>query len=156
MEYLPVCGEVDGDVLAVSQSGSGGRYDRGERSGEGGIDTSPVLGRPGESSGPGRSGHEKDYQAAKCQPSVNAIGCPDVDLTFRDIHESADKTVQSYENAPKPIVWIPRDGYGISTDEIRYTAERTESIRISDDGAWLDDRGKVTLEPDQNMSTISR
>jgi hypothetical protein len=159
MQYLPVCGEVERDVLAVSQSGNGGRYDRGERSDEGEIDTSPVLGRPGESSGPGRSGYEKDYQAAKRQPSAKATGCPAVErngLTFRDIHESADKTVQSYENAPKPIVWIPRDGYGISTDEIRYTAERTDSIRISDDGAWLDDRGKVTLEPDQNMSTVSR
>jgi hypothetical protein len=78
-------------------------------------------------------------------------------LIFSKTHESADETVPSYGSAPKPIVWIPRDGYGISTDEICSTAKRADSIRISDDDAWLDDEGKVKLEnPDRNVSTFSR
>ena len=162
MEFLPVHGDVYADVLAVSQSEDGGRYDQGERSDESEMGTPPVLKRPGESSRSGRSGHEKDHQATKYQASAKAIERPAVErngLAFWEIHESADEMLRSYESAPKAIVWIPRDEYGISTDEIRNAAEGTDSIRMSDDGAWLDDEGKVKLDtcpPDQSVSSASR
>lgn len=161
-EYLPVCGDVYGDFLATSQSGNEDEYDQGKRLDEGGRDTSPVLERPGESSAPGGSRHGRDHRAAKRQPPAISSRCPSIErkgLTFVETHESADETLPSYGSSPKPIIWIPRDGYGISTDEICSTAKRADSIRISDDGAWLDDEGNVKLDtcpPDQNVSTFSR
>ena len=61
--------------------------------------------------------------------------------------------------ARDPIVWIPRDGMGISADEISSTRGVTGNIGISDDGAWLDDSGNVSLDscpPDQEESACSR
>jgi hypothetical protein len=170
-EYLPVCGDVDRDVLATNRSGDEDHYDQGKRSDEGGKGTSLVLlERPGESSVTEASRYGRDHRAEKRQPPAISSRLPSVEregLTFGKTHKSADETVPSYGSAPKPIVWIPRDGYGISTDEIRSTAKR--NIPISDQDAWLDDDGKVRLEehdlalprvttcpPDQNVSTFSR
>lgn len=161
-EYLPVCGDVYRDVLATNRSGNDDHYDQGKRSDQGGRGTSLVLERPGESSVPKASRHGRDHGAAKRQPPAISSRLPSVEregLTFGKTHKSADETIPSYGSAPKPIVWIPRDGYGISTDEICSTAKRADSILISDEGAWLDDEGKVKLDtcpPDQNVSTFSR
>jgi hypothetical protein len=161
-EYLPVCGDVYRDVLATNRSGNEDHYDQGKRSDEGGRGTSLVLQRSGESSVPEASRYGRDHRAAKRQPPAISSRLPSVEregLTFGKTYKSADDTVPSYGSAPKPIVWVPRDGYGISTDEICSTAKRADNILISDEGAWSDDEGKVKLEPcspDQNVSTFSR
>jgi hypothetical protein len=159
MAYLPVCGDTDGGVLDASESRDECQPDRGERSDESDIDKSPISEWLGGSSSLEGSRYEKDRREATRQPPDTATGCPAVErkgLNIVRIHESADRTVRWYESAPRPIVWIPRDDYGISADEIRNTAARTDGIQISDEGAWFDDRGKVKLEPDQNVSTISK
>jgi hypothetical protein len=70
--------------------------------------------------------------------------------------EDDDHKVRLEDDALEPIVWIPKDGYGISEDEVRLTAD---SIKVSDDGACLDDEGKVeisTCPPEQNVPTFPR
>jgi hypothetical protein len=148
MHYLPVCGDVGGDVLVASQSGKGEHCNRGERSDGSQNATSPGSERPRGNSGPGRARHEKDCLPANRQPPAEGGRYPAIvrtGLTFGELHESSDATVRTHENASEPIVWIPRDGYGISTDEIHRAAEI--SVQMSDDGAWLNDKGRVRLEP---------
>jgi hypothetical protein len=70
--------------------------------------------------------------------------------------EDDDHKVRLEDDALEPIVWIPKDGYGISEDEVRLTAD---SIKVSDDGACLDDEGMVeisTCPPEQNVPTFPR
>ena len=131
MEYLPVCGDVDGDISVAGKSGKKERHNRGERSDGSPTATSHGSGRPRGRFGSGGAEHES--------------------------HESADGRVRTHENASEPIVWIPRDGYGISTDEIHRAAEI--SVQMSDDGAWLDERGRVRLEPllpKQDMPSVAK
>jgi hypothetical protein len=145
MEYLPVCGDVDGAISVDSQSGQGERHNRGERSDGSQKATSHGSGRPGGKFGSRGAGREKDGLPVKRQPPAEGSRCPAIvrdGCIFGESHESADGT---HENASEPIVWIPRDEYGISTDEIHRGAEM--SVRMSDDGAWLNDSGKVRLEP---------
>lgn len=121
---------------------------RGERSDGSQNATSPGSERPRGNSGPGRARHEKDCLPANRQPPAEGGRYPAIvrtGLTFGELHESSDATVRTHENASEPIVWIPRDGYGISTDEIHRAAEI--SVQMSDDGAWLNDKGRVRLEP---------
>jgi hypothetical protein len=49
--------------------------------------------------------------------------------------------------APVPIVWIPEDPLGISKEEIRDT-EAAGDIKITDGGAGLDDRNKLSWSED--------
>jgi hypothetical protein len=160
-KYLPVCEDVSGDVLASKQSWSGDECESGERSNEGATDLSVVSKQPGESTTPRDSSHEK-VRVARCQPPATSNRYPSIEekgSSSGKTGESARGAVWWHGSAPKPIVWIPRDGYGVSTDEMRSTVEGADSIQISDDGAWLDDEGKVRLDtcpPDQNMPTFSR
>lgn len=143
MEYLPVCGDVDGAISVDSQSGQGERHNRGERSDGSQKATSHGSGRPRRKSGSGGAKHEKDCLPVKRRPSAEGSRCP---VIVRDgCIFGNDGRVRTHENASEPIVWIPRDEYGISTDEIRLAAEI--SVQMSDDGAWLNDKGKVRLEP---------
>lgn len=145
MEYLPVCGDVDGAISVASQSGKGEHRDLGERSDGSQNATSPGSGRSRGKFGSGGAGHGKDC------PPVKRNG-----WTFGESHESADGIVRTRENASELTVWIPQDGYGISTDEIRHAAKT--GVQMSDDGAWLNDRGRVRLEPlppEQDMPSVA-
>ena len=162
MDYLPVCGGACEEVSTDDQSRNQNRYDRGDPSERCRVDTPRIRGRPGERSDAGRAGCEEGNQSTERRSSAEAAGYHVTErsgLTLRDIYESVDKIVWSYADTPQPIIWIPRDEYGISADEILSTARRTDNIRMSDDGAWLDDAGKVKLEPcqpGQNKSDASR
>ncbi|KAI9172812.1 hypothetical protein HJFPF1_02326 [Paramyrothecium foliicola] len=46
---------------------------------------------------------------------------------------------------PEPRLWIPRDDSGISQQEISLTKD---VLPISDDGAWLDEKGQVKFDID--------
>lgn len=160
MEYLPVCGDVDGAIPVASQSGKGERQNRGERSDGGQKTTSPSSKRPRGNFSPGSAGHEKDCPAANRQPPTEASRCPAIvrnGLAFEESYESANGILRTHENASEPVVWIPQDGYGISTDEIHRAA--AISVQMSDDGAWLNNKGKVRLEPppsEQDMSSVAK
>ncbi|RDL31558.1 Uncharacterized protein BP5553_09767 [Venustampulla echinocandica] len=47
--------------------------------------------------------------------------------------------------ASRPVVWIPKDKLGVSDDEISHVRRAYESIWISNEGASLDERGKLKL-----------
>ena len=47
--------------------------------------------------------------------------------------------------APRPVVWIPKDELGIADDEILFVRRTHESIWINNEGASLDERGKLRL-----------
>lgn len=45
-------------------------------------------------------------------------------------------------SSPTPVLWIPRDGMGISTQEIRHTMD-TCGVVMTDEGAGFDEKGKI-------------
>lgn len=72
--------------------------------------------------------------------------------------DSISDTMRSSGGARKPIVWIAWDGLGVSTDEVRSTTGLARDVRVSNEGAWLDDEEKVTVEsspPDREGSGCS-
>lgn len=50
-----------------------------------------------------------------------------------------------------PVVWLPRDQYGLSKGEIESLGK--EGIEASDEGAWVDGKGKVDFEK-QDLSAL--
>ena len=44
-----------------------------------------------------------------------------------------------------PLLWIPRDAMGISRQEVAHT---NQVIPMTDDGATIDDKGKIVWDPD--------
>lgn len=68
------------------------------------------------------------------------------------VEESISDTMQSCGCNREPIVWIPRDPLGFSKDEIRDATGKVSHTNVSDEGAWLDEKGGVSIEscpPDQ-------
>ena len=49
-----------------------------------------------------------------------------------------------------PIIWIPRDGYGLSRQEVMDSQKEVghEAFEMSDDAAWFDDKGKIQWNQD--------
>jgi len=45
--------------------------------------------------------------------------------------------------ASRPVVWIPKDDLGISDDEISHVRSTYDNMWISNEGASLDERGKL-------------
>ena len=78
------------------------------------------------------------------QESVNGLAQNEFDVTPRRgyKHEAADHR--------SPVVWIPKDDLGISEDEIAYARNYAPDIRISNEFADLDIKGR--LEISQNVS----
>jgi calcium permeable stress-gated cation channel len=73
-------------------------------------------------------------------------------LVPRDLPEivySADDARDAYHNpaisSQPPTLWIPRDGMGVSRQEVHHTSR---VIPISDEDAGFDEKGKIHLEPD--------
>lgn len=50
--------------------------------------------------------------------------------------------------APVPVIWIPEDPLGISKEEIRDTEAVSEEIKITDGGAKLDEKNKMSWSED--------
>lgn len=50
-----------------------------------------------------------------------------------------------------PLLWIPRDEIGVSKQEVEHTAR---VIPISDEDAWIDDKGKVRWDVDRGQPPI--
>ena len=48
-------------------------------------------------------------------------------------------------SADTPLVWIPRDGMGISRQEVAHTSRSTP---ITDEGATIDEAGKIHWDPE--------
>ena len=78
------------------------------------------------------------------QESVDGLARNEFDVTARRgyKHEAADHR--------SPVVWIPKDDLGISEDEIAYVRNYASNIRISNEFADLDIKGR--LEISQNVS----
>lgn len=54
-----------------------------------------------------------------------------------------------------PIIWIARDKYGLSKQEIAATQkEAGEAVEITDEGAWFDDKGKVAWSEEIQKAPI--
>ncbi len=81
----------------------------------------------------------------------------------RDLQESIDELARNqlritnrrgYEheaaNPRSPVVWIPKDCLGISEDEIAYAEDCVSGVRISNELADLDMKGRLELS--QNVS----
>lgn len=68
---------------------------------------------------------------------------------------SEDEVRNAYRNpsflSSTPVVWLPRDQYGLSKGEIESLAK--EEIEASDEGAWVDKKGKVDFEK-QDLSAL--
>lgn len=59
------------------------------------------------------------------------------------IIEVVDEIQDEALTARQPVIWIPRDQFGVSGDEIRQTQESYGSILINDENAWLNEKGAV-------------
>lgn len=48
-------------------------------------------------------------------------------------------------NSEVPIVWIPRDKYGLSKQEINASSQAVgnESLTVTDEEAWFNEKGKI-------------
>lgn len=55
--------------------------------------------------------------------------------------------------ASQPVIWIPRDKFGVSSDEIRQTQSSYSSILISDKNARLNEKGAVVCSGDPPESS---
>lgn len=63
-----------------------------------------------------------------------------------DVPEYDDEEIKkAYLNpvftSQTPVVWLPRDGMGVSKREVRENEE--EGLKCSDEGAWVDEKGQV-------------
>jgi len=78
------------------------------------------------------------------QESIDELARNELDVTDRHEykHEAADHR--------SPVIWIPKDDLGISEDEIAYARNCVSDIRISNEFADLDIKGR--LEISQNVS----
>jgi len=78
------------------------------------------------------------------QESIDELARNELDVTDRHgyKHEAADHR--------SPVIWIPKDDLGISEDEIAYARNCVSDIRISNEFADLDIKGR--LEISQNVS----
>lgn len=67
---------------------------------------------------------------------------------------SDDEVANAYQNpslrSKTPLLWLPKDGNGLSGKEIE--ALGREGVEASDKGAWVDDKGKVDFERDSLRS----
>jgi hypothetical protein len=66
---------------------------------------------------------------------------------FPDLVYEEGSTKDAYHppsvRARPPKLWIPKDPAGVSTQEVRHTSK---VIAISDDGASIDERGRLTMD----------
>ncbi|KAF2772722.1 DUF221-domain-containing protein [Teratosphaeria nubilosa] len=73
------------------------------------------------------------------------------------IDYSAEDEVNAFYNpaisSPAPLLWIPRDQLGISRQEVRDTEK---VIPITDEGAYLDDKGKVIWDAQDGRPPINQ
>ena len=53
--------------------------------------------------------------------------------------------------AKKPTIWIPKDSFGISDNEVSETRETYQGIWISNDKARIDLRGRVLIDEDSGI-----
>lgn len=67
---------------------------------------------------------------------------------------SEEEVRNAYQNpslrSKTPLLWLPRDGNGLSRKEIE--ALREEGLEASDEGAWVDDKGNVEFDRDRLRS----
>ncbi|KAK4450859.1 hypothetical protein QBC34DRAFT_60151 [Podospora aff. communis PSN243] len=88
--------------------------------------------------------HPEVYQEFKrLQPKVNP-GPDDLELP-PDYGRKAYQPPEMWKPAPK--LWIPKDDARVSRQEVAHTKE---SIFISDQGCWLNERCRVKCEPEES------
>jgi hypothetical protein len=46
----------------------------------------------------------------------------------------------------RPVVWIPDDCLGISDDEISRIKQRYDNVKITNEHAGLDEKGRITIK----------
>jgi hypothetical protein len=63
-----------------------------------------------------------------------------------DIRPRFRLATQMRKNTESSTVWIPQDSVGISRDEIRAASQIAPTVKISDLGAHIDDKGTVMIE----------
>lgn len=82
------------------------------------------------------------------QESVDELARNELDVTDRRgyKHEAADHR--------SPVVWIPKDELGISEDEIAYARNYVPDIRISNEFADLDVKGRLEISQDVSNTDI--
>lgn len=82
------------------------------------------------------------------QESVSQLARSELDVTNRRgyKHEAADHR--------SPVVWIPKDDLGISEDEIAYARNFVSDIRISNEFAELDIKGRLKISQNVSNSDI--
>ncbi|KAM0714549.1 hypothetical protein Q7P37_009845 [Cladosporium fusiforme] len=72
------------------------------------------------------------------------------------LRDGGDLGMHLRARTSSPTVWIPHDELGVSRSEIGAAAMPALSVKMSDDGALLDERGRVTIEkcpPEQESLT---
>lgn len=77
--------------------------------------------------------------------SRNGISSGATEDVREEENEPSNYTLEYYARAKKPTVWMPRDKLGISGDEMQNARRYTNHLDISDAGASMDEKGRVTL-----------
>lgn len=60
--------------------------------------------------------------------------------------ETINYTLECYARAKRPTVWLPRDTLGVSGDEMQCAKRSTNQLGMSDVGASMNEKGRLTLE----------
>ena len=55
-----------------------------------------------------------------------------------------------------PVIWLPRDSYGLSHQEVQDSrdAVRHEALQVTDEGAWYDEKGKLQWDQEVRKAPI--
>jgi hypothetical protein len=75
----------------------------------------------------------------RCRTDVSELSTTKPRVTPEDLAQ--DEALRS----PRPVVWIPKDEFGIADDLISYIRRTHDSLWISNEGASLDEQGKLKL-----------
>jgi calcium permeable stress-gated cation channel len=93
-----------------------------------------------------RQRRNKDLEAQRAIGEALFGAIPDEleDLTPEERDTLLRRAFQHYAlRARRPVVWLPRDDFGVSDDECRRTSEFSEHIWISNEGTALDSKIRV-------------
>jgi hypothetical protein len=93
-----------------------------------------------------QEGRSEDLSMIRTTREMHAIQSPTtLQKASTNEEEAFDHIALSLD---QPVVWIPKDSLGVSTDEIEQSKQFGSSIFMSSSGASLDSRNRVTYDSD--------
>ena len=112
--------------------------------------TAKEAGVRGTGAGPAPTGQTPGVEGSAANQAIDVVSDARAVQNPKGPSQRATGT-DSYHHpavtAPVPVIWIPEDPLGISKEEIRDT-EAAGDIKITDGGAKLDEKNKMTWNED--------